>query len=128
MLKNGTPASPATAREQGLAGSRRPHQQHAPGNTRPKRSELLRVLQELNDFGQLFLGFLDPGNVWKVTVGRFAVKRRARLLKDIAWLLEPWDWRIMKMKMPTRKSVGRMKDSILSHAPSRRAETRSCRR
>ncbi len=51
------------AGQQRLAGSRRPEQQHALGDARAERLELLRVLQELDDLAQLFFGFFDPGDV-----------------------------------------------------------------
>ena len=51
------------AREQRLAGPRRPDQQHALGNPPAKVRVLLRVLQELDDFPQLLHGFVDAGDV-----------------------------------------------------------------
>ena len=51
------------ARQQRLAGARRSEQQDAFGNARAERLVLLRKLQELDDFGQLFFGFLDAGDV-----------------------------------------------------------------
>ena len=43
-----------------------------------------------------------------VTVGLLPMNIRARLLpKDIAWLLLPWAWRIMKSRKPARKMKGR---------------------
>src|SRR5215470_11083599 len=47
--------------EQGLAGSRRSDQQHTFGNASTKLLEFLCLAQELNDFAQLFLGFVDAG-------------------------------------------------------------------
>ena len=64
MVKNGTPASPATARaEQGLAGAGRADQQRALGDLAAQALELGRVLQEVDDLGQLFLGLVDAGHV-----------------------------------------------------------------
>ena len=51
------------AREQRLTGAGRADQQHALGDARAERGELLRVLEELDDFGELFLGFIDAGHV-----------------------------------------------------------------
>ena len=62
--KNGTSASPATAlREQGLAGSRRAHEQHALGNLAAEPLELLRVLEEIDDLLELFLGLGNTGDI-----------------------------------------------------------------
>ena len=121
MLKNGTPASPATARdEQRLAGARRPDQQHAARNARAERGELLRVLQELDDFDQLLLGFVDAGDVGegdrRLVAGEHAGRGSCR--SDIAWLFVPCAWRIMKTKMPIRKSVGSRNASAPASRPS----------
>ena len=62
--KNGTLASPATARaSKRLAGSRRAHQQHALRDAAAELLELLRFLQELDDFLQLALRFFRAGDV-----------------------------------------------------------------
>ena len=52
-------------RQQGLAGSRRPDQQHALGNASAQLLELLRLAQELDDLLQLFLGFIHAGDVFE---------------------------------------------------------------
>ena len=44
--------------EQGLAGSRRPDEQHALGDAAAEALELLGLAQELDDFLELFLGFV----------------------------------------------------------------------
>ena len=51
------------ASEQRLAGARRAQQQHALGNARAERLELLRILEELDDLAELFFGLFDPGDV-----------------------------------------------------------------
>ena len=51
------------ARQQGLAGARRADQQGALGNLAAQALELARIFQEVDDFGQLVLGFVDPGHV-----------------------------------------------------------------
>ena len=61
------------AREQCLAGSRRPDQQHAFRNAPAEFLEFLRVLQEIDDFVELFLGFIDSGDVLEC---RFLLLRR----------------------------------------------------
>ncbi len=52
-------------RQQRLAGSRRPNQQHAFGNASAQLLELLRLAQELDDLLQLFLGFIHAGDVFE---------------------------------------------------------------
>ena len=51
------------AGEQGLAGAGRADQQDAPRNAAAEALELLRVLQELDDLLQVFLGLVDAGDV-----------------------------------------------------------------
>src|SRR4051794_10881836 len=51
------------AREQRLAGARRPVEQHALRYSRAQRLELLGVLQELLDLVELLDGFVDPRDV-----------------------------------------------------------------
>ena len=51
------------AGEQRLAGSRRAHQQHALRDAAAELLELLRFLEELDDFLELFLRFVDAGDV-----------------------------------------------------------------
>ncbi len=53
------------ARQQSLAGSRRPNQQYALGNASAELLELLRLAQELDNFFQLFLGFIHAGDVFE---------------------------------------------------------------
>ena len=49
--------------QQRLAGARRADQQDALGDLAPELLELRRVLQELDDLAQLFLGLVDPRHV-----------------------------------------------------------------
>ena len=51
------------ARQQRLAGSRRPDQQHALGDSAAEAREALRVAQKLNYFFELVLGLVDTGDV-----------------------------------------------------------------
>ena len=68
--KNGTPASPATARASSvLPVPGGPEQQHALGDLGPDRAELLGVLQELLDLLQLLDGFVDAGHVVEGDLG-----------------------------------------------------------
>ena len=59
--------------QQRLAGARRADQQHAARDARAERGELLRVLQELDDFLELGLRLVDAGHV---------VERDDRLVAD----------------------------------------------
>ena len=51
--------------QQRLAGSRRSDEQHALGNASAELLELLRLAQVLDDFLQLFLGFIHAGHVFE---------------------------------------------------------------
>ena len=62
--KNGTPASPATARASSvLPVPGWPVEQHAARDPPAERLVALRVLEEVDDLGELLLGLLDPGDV-----------------------------------------------------------------
>ena len=94
--------------QQRLAGARRPDQQHAARDARAERVELLRVLEELDDFLELRLGLVDAGHVVERDVGLLPRNIRARLLPKLsAWLLVPWAWRIMKKMKPPMRITGR---------------------
>ena len=58
------------AREQRLAGSRRPEQEHALGDAGAEGLELLGVLEELLDLVQLFDRLVRPGHVLERDLGR----------------------------------------------------------
>ena len=53
------------ARQQGLTSTGRAYQQGALGNASTEALEFLRVLQELDNFLQLFLGLVNAGHVVK---------------------------------------------------------------
>jgi hypothetical protein len=64
MVKNGTLASPATARaSQRLAGAGRADQQRTARNLAAEPLELLRIAQELDDLLEVLLGFVDAGDI-----------------------------------------------------------------
>src|SRR6201996_3391666 len=64
MEKKGTPASPATARARSVLPVPGGPTSRAPfGIYSAKALELARLLQEIDDFGQLFLGFVHAGDV-----------------------------------------------------------------
>ena len=64
IWKNGTPASPATARASSVlpvpGGAA---QQHAARDAAAEREVLVGVLEEVDDLGQLLLGLVDAGDV-----------------------------------------------------------------
>src|SRR6202035_3987988 len=49
--------------DQRFAGTGRAHQQHALGDPRPERGELVGELEELHDLRELLLRFLHTGDV-----------------------------------------------------------------
>ena len=49
--------------QQGLAGARRADHQHAARNLAAELLELAGIAQELDQFGDLFLGLVDPGDI-----------------------------------------------------------------
>ena len=62
--KNGTFASPATARASSvLPGARRAHQQDALRDAPAELLELLRLAQELDDFLEFLFRFVNTGDV-----------------------------------------------------------------
>ena len=64
IWKNGTPASPATARASSvLPVPGRAAQQHAARDLGAERQVLVGVLEEVDDLVQLVLGLVDPGDV-----------------------------------------------------------------
>ena len=66
MVKNGTLASPAMARASSvLPVPGRSDQQHALGDAAAELLEFLRVLQEVDDLDQVFLGLIDAGDVFE---------------------------------------------------------------
>jgi len=75
--KNGTPASPATARglarhrprQQGLARPGRPDDQHAFRDAAPEAPVALRILEEFDDLHQLVARLVDAGHVVETHAG-----------------------------------------------------------
>ena len=53
------------AGQQGLAGTRRANEQNALGDLAAEALEFARILEEFDDFLQLFLGFIDTGDIVK---------------------------------------------------------------
>src|SRR3972149_1250654 len=71
------------AREERLAGARRPHEQHAPRDARAQRGELLRVLEELDDLLQLLLRFVYAGDVGEGHRRPVATERACLALAEV---------------------------------------------
>ena len=61
--------------EQRLTGTRRAHEERALGEATAKLCELLRVLEELDDFLKLDLGFVSTGHVGERDLGRVAAEQ-----------------------------------------------------
>ena len=121
MLKNGTPASPATARAISVLP--------VPGGPTSSTPRGMRAPSELNFSGYLrnsttswssVLASSTPATSLNVTTVLLPRNIRARLLpNDRAWLLVPWAWRIMKkMKPPMTSSGSRPVSSSPSHEVS----------
>ena len=68
MMKKGTPASPATALESRVTGSR-PTSSTPLGNARTDLGVSLRRLQEIDDLGEFVFGLIHTGHIGKVTLG-----------------------------------------------------------
>src|SRR5690606_2054961 len=75
-------------RKQGLTGSRRTNQQHAAGDAPAQPLKLGGIAQEVDQFGDIFLGFVAPGYISERDVigafiqhagARFAEAERAAL-------------------------------------------------
>ena len=97
--KNGTPASPATARARSvLPVPGGPDEEDAARDARAEGVELLGELQELDDFLELGLGLVDARDVGEGHDLLVAQEHaRAALAEaESAWLFVPWAWRIMK--------------------------------
>src|SRR5262245_9837699 len=63
IVKNGTFASPATARAERFPRAGRADEQDALGDLAAELLELLRILEELDDFLKLDLGFFDARDI-----------------------------------------------------------------
>ena len=107
------------ARQQGLAGSRRSDQQHALGNASAELLELLRFAQELDDFLQLFLGFIHAGDVFeRHLLLLHGEQARPALAETESALLPPvCIWRIMKNQSAPSSTSGARFSSQVGHVP-----------
>ena len=99
------------AREQRLAGPRRPVQQDAVGDARPEFRVALRVFEEVDDLFQLLLGLVDPGDVLEgdavLGVRLDPARGRATEAAEDAAASPPVCLRISQMKKPMISRVGR---------------------
>ena len=117
--KNGTSASPATARASSvLPVPGGPRQQHALGDRRAEAAVLVGVLEEVDDLDELLLGLVDAGDV---------VERRALLRGVVALGLRaaeagqpppapPAARRMRKMNRPTSRIVGPKEKSSVARS------------
>ena len=131
MLKNGTPASPATARESSvLPVPGGPTSSTPRGMRAPSAANFSGYLRNSTTSTSSSLASSTPATSEKTTEGRFAGEEAgAALAERHRLVVDPCDWRIMKTKMPIRKSVGRMKVSAPARRPSGSpVRTRSTRR
>ena len=109
MLKNGTPASPATARAMSVLP--------VPGGPTSRTPRGMRAPSELNFSGYFrnsttswssVFASSTPATSANVTTVLLPRNIRARLLPKLrAWLFVPWAWRIMKRMKPTITISGR---------------------
>ena len=75
------------AGQQRLAGAGRADEQHAARDARAERVELLRVLQELDDFLELLLGLVDAGHVREGDGGLVAQEHAGAALAEAQGLV-----------------------------------------
>src|SRR5579862_1199821 len=87
--KNATPASPATAREQRLAGAGRPVEEHALGDAGAERLEAPRVGEELLDLMQLLNRLVDAGHVPETDLRHIRREPARLVLAEAHHLAEP---------------------------------------
>ena len=107
------------ARQQRLAGSRRPDQQHAFGNAPAELLEFLRFAQELDDFAAA-LPWLRPRPATSLNVTFFCCmesKRALLLPKDSALFPPVCICRIMKIHRAASRMIGARFNSQVGHPP-----------
>ena len=120
ILKNGTPASPATAREISVLP--------VPGGPTSKSPFGMRAPRATNFSGYFRNSTISwsscfasstPATSAKVTFGLLPINIRARLLpKDNAWLLLPCAWRIIKISRPPIRIKGTKLIRTFTQAPT----------
>ena len=120
MLKKGTPASPATARDSkvlpvpGGPTSRTPL-----GIRAPSAANFSGNLRNSTTSANSCFASSTPATSENVTVGLFAMNMRARLFpNESAWLFVPCACRIMKSRSPPKNTNGRMLNRICSQFPN----------
>ena len=102
------------ARQQGLAGSRGAHHQHALGNAAAELLELLRLLEELDDLLKLLLRLVNAGDVLEAALLRVGVSRFARdLPKLITFEPPPCTWFMRKIQKAISRRNGRNENNAL---------------
>ena len=109
--RNGTPASPATARASSvLPVPGGPDEEDALRDLGPDLLEPGRGLQEVDDLADLLLDAVVAGHVGEGGRGRSVLYRRARerpidMIPDI-W---PWAWRLIETRTPRRRGRTRIR-------------------
>ncbi len=107
------------AREERLARARCTDEQHALGDAPAEALELLRVFEERDDLFALVLRLVDAGDVGE---GDLVLRLVQELARDSCRSSSPcrpddWSWRMKKMKMPSKRSIGSHVTSTLVHRP-----------
>ncbi len=120
ILKNGTPASPATAREMSvLPVPGGPTSSSPLGIRAPRAANLSGNFRNSTISCSSCLASSTPATSANVTVDLLPVNMRARLLpNERAWLLLPCACRIIKMSSPPMKRNGSSPPRIFNQAPT----------
>ena len=100
-------------RQQRLAGARRAHQQHALGDPAAELLELLRLLQELDDLLQLFLGLVGARRRRGRSPSSGPTRRASPCsCRTTSALLPPlWTCRMKKIQKPITSRMGAQDNS-----------------
>ncbi len=119
MLKKGTPASPAMARARSvLPVPGGPIRSTPLGMRPPRRWNFFGSFRNAMISSHSSLASSMPATSAKVTLFWDSFRSFARLLpKLIALPPDAWSWRMKKMKMPKRMSIGSQVTSTLVHRP-----------
>ena len=119
MLKNGTPASPATARDSSvLPVPGGPTSSTPRGMRAPRAANLSGYFRNSTTSASSCLASSTPATSTNVTVGLLPRNMRARLLPKLsAWLFVPCAWRIMNSSRPPKMMSGRKEPSRPSQLP-----------
>ena len=108
MLKNGTPASPATARESSVLPVPGGPTSSTPfGMRAPSAENFSGYFRNSTTSGSSCFASSTPATSANVMVGLLPMNIRARdLPNESAWLLLPWACRIMNSRIAPKKTNG----------------------